>query len=318
MKVVAFGEALFRLSTQRGERFPDAHLMDFHLGGSELNICANLVSLGLEAEWVSALPEGKTGDLMREKIRYLGIDVPHATAIKNGRPGWYLMETGAAPRPDHVFGRFASSFADQRAFKFKWNEILNGAAIFHTSGIAAGLSRTLTSEVKKAMKAARALEIPVSYDFNFRKNVWTLEESIKRQKPLLPYIDILFCAQSDLDLFFGKKTSVKSIFSQTAAQMIVLCERNPEETTYNLKVLTRKGTFTSAAHRIQLIDRIGVGDSMAAAFLASWSMHKDVQKAAEWGAVAGALKYGIKGDMALLKTHEIESLLSQGYRGISR
>lgn len=318
MKVVTFGEALFRLSTQRGERFPDAHLMDFHLGGSELNISANLVSLGIEAEWVSALPEGKTGELMREKVTYLGVDTPHVTAIKNGRPGWYLMETGAAPRPDHVLGRFSSSFADEKAFKFKWNEILNGAAAFHTSGITAGLSRTLTAEVKKAMKAAKAMEIPVSYDFNFRKNLWTLEESVKRQTPLLPFIDILFCSQSDLDLYFGKKASMKTIFAKTSAQMIVMSERNEDETTYNLKVITRKETYKSKIHSVLLIDRIGVGDSMAAGFLACWTMTKDIQKAAEWGALAGSMKYGIKGDMALLKTHEVESLLTDGYRGIKR
>jgi 2-dehydro-3-deoxygluconokinase len=168
------------------------------------------------------------------------------------------------------------------------------------------------------MKAARALEVPVSYDFNFRKNLWTLEDSVKRQTPLLPFIDILFCSQSDLDLFFGKKASMKSIFAKTSAQMIVLSERNADETEYGLKVITRKEVVTSQVHKFLTIDRIGVGDSMAAGFLAAWTMTKDIQKAANWGALAGAMKYGIKGDMALIKAREIETLLAEGYRGISR
>ena len=57
---------------------------------------------------------------------------------------------------------------------------------------------------------------------------------------------------------------------------------------------------------------------MAAGFLSCWLKTKDISQAAEWGALTGALKYGIKGDMALLKSTEVETLLKQGYRGIQR
>jgi 2-dehydro-3-deoxygluconokinase len=317
MRVLTFGEALFRLSTERGARFPQADKMDFHLGGTELNIAANLRSLGVDSEWVSCLPGGKTGELMRERIESLGIEIPHVAIIANGRPGWYLMESGAAPRPDVVLGRFASSLADQNSFPFDWKKILEGVDLFHTSGVSAGLSEVMTGEVKKAMETARAKKIPVSYDFNYRKHLWTHEESVKRQKELLPYINILFCAVSDLELFFGKDNS-KKIFDQSPVEMIVLTERNADETSYGIRVMTRTQNHSSIQHRVHLVDRIGIGDSMAAAFLASWLNDKDLAKACEWGALAGAMKYGIKGDMALLRHSEIESILGQGYKGILR
>jgi 2-dehydro-3-deoxygluconokinase len=318
MKVLTFGEAIFRLSTERGERFPLADQMDFYLGGTELNIAANLKSLGIETEWVSCLPGGKTGELMRERIVSLGIDISHVPTIANGRPGWYLMESGAAPRPDVVLGRFASSLADQNSFPFDWKKILVGANILHTSGVAAGLSESMTLEVKKAMETARSLKIPVSYDFNYRKHLWTTEESIRRQKDLFPFINLLFCSMSDLELFFGKDVQLKKVFEQYPLEMIVLTERNADETTYGIKVFTKTASHSSQQHRIHLIDRIGIGDSMAAGFLASWLMDRDINKAAEWGAIAGAMKYGIKGDMALLRHSEIEIVLALGYKGISR
>ncbi len=318
MKVLTFGEAIFRLSTARGERFPQADLMDFYLGGTELNIAANLKSLGVETEWVSCLPGGKTGELMRERIVSLGIDISHVPTIANGRPGWYLMETGAAPRPDVVLGRFASSLAEQNSFPFDWKKILNGSQLFHTSGVSAGLSESMTLEVKKAMETARSMKIPVSYDFNYRKHLWTAEESVRRQKDLFPFINYLFCSMTDLELFFGKDVQFKNIFEKYPVELIILTERNADETTYGLKVVTRSNSHSSQQHRIQLIDRIGIGDSMAAGFIVSWLKDKDIAKAAEFGAIAGAMKYGIKGDMALLRHNEIESVLTQGYRGISR
>ncbi len=318
MKVLTFGEALFRLSTERGERFPLADKMDFHLGGTELNIAANLRSLGVKTEWVSCLPGGRTGELMRERIESLGIDISNVPTIANGRPGWYLMESGASPRPDVVLGRFASSLADQTSFPFDWKKILDGSNLFHTSGVTAGLSETMTNEVKKAMEVARSKKIPVSYDFNYRKHLWTVEESVKRQKTLLPFINILFCSLSDIELFFGKDFKISSIFEQYPVELLILTERNVDETTYGIKVVTKNETISSLNHRVHLVDRIGIGDSMASGFLASWLSDKNVARAAEWGALAGAMKYGIKGDMALLRPAEIEGVLSQGYKGISR
>ncbi len=318
MKVLTFGEALFRLSTERGERFPQADKMDFHLGGTELNIAANLRSLGVKTEWVSCLPGGRTGELMRERIEALGVDISNVPTIANGRPGWYLMESGASPRPDVVLGRFASSLADQTSFPFDWKRILDGSNLFHTSGVTAGLSETMTNEVKKAMETARAKKIPVSYDFNYRKHLWTVEESVKRQKALLPFINILFCSLSDIELFFGKDFKISNIFDQYPVELLILTERNADETSYGIKVVTKSETFSSLHHRVHLVDRIGIGDSMASGFLASWIADKNIAKAAEWGALAGAMKYGIKGDMALLRPAEIEGILSQGYKGISR
>lgn len=318
MKVVTFGEALFRLSTERGDRFPMTDKMDFYLGGTELNIAANLKSLGIETEWISCLPGGKVGELMRERIEALGIEISHVPTIANGRPGWYLMESGAAPRPDVVLGRYASSLADQTLLPFDWKKILERVSLFHSSGVAAGLSEKMTSEVKKAMEVARSKKIPVSYDFNFRRHLWTLEESIRRQQELLPFITVLFCSLSEIEQSLGKGATPQDFFAKYPAEVIVLTERNADETSYGVRVVTRNSTYSSAQHRVHLVDRIGIGDSMAAGFLASWLSDKNIEKAAEWGALAGAMKYGIKGDMALIRPLEIESILSQGYRGISR
>lgn len=318
MKVLTFGEALFRLSTERGARFPLADKMDFYLGGTELNIAANLQSLGVETEWVSCLPGGKVGELMRERIEDLGINISHAVTIANGRPGWYLMESGAAPRPDVVLGRYASSMADQTSLPFDWKKILERVDLFHTSGVAAGLSEKMTAEVKKAMEMAQSKKIPVSYDFNYRRHLWTMEESIRRQKELLPYINILFCSQTELDQCMGKSVEPQTVFEQYPVELIVMTQRTPDELHYGIKVISRTNQYTSALHRVHLVDRIGIGDSMAAGFLGSWLTDKNTEKAAEWGALAGAMKYGIKGDMALLRPAEIDSLLGQNYRGISR
>lgn len=317
MKVVTFGECLFRVATHKGERLARTNEMQFYLGGTELNIAANLKSLGVATEWVSSLPAGITGELIQEKIKDLGVDISHCETIPCGQAGWYLMETGSAPRPDIVYHRTASSMAMLNSFSFDWKKILTGAKVFHTSGVAAGLSRPLTSEVLKAMKEARAQKVLVSYDFNYRKNIWSIEDFVKYQKDLIPHIDILFCSDKDLELFFGT-TDYEKVFKASQLKIIVLSTRSEDESEYGVNVVTPTSSYSSKKYKIQSVDRIGVGDSMAAGFLKSYLSHQDEKQACEWAALTGAMKYGIAGDMALLKEKEVVSILENGFKGIIR
>ena len=321
MKVSTFGECLFRFSTHKGERLSRAQNLNFYLGGTELNIAANLASLGIETQWISGLADGLTGELIKERIKQLGVKTTHCWTIPQGKAGWYLVDSGSSPRPDVVFNRNASSLAEEKSFHLDWNMILASSQIFHTSGVTAGLSTVLTQEVKKAMQAAREQKALVSYDFNYRKNIWSIEEFIKRQKDLLPLIDILFCAESDLELFFGKKqdsSDYSSIFKQTSLKQLVINQRSADENEYGLKVVIPDHVYTSKKYQIQNIDRIGVGDSMAAGYLAGFLKSQDLQQACEWGALAGAMKYGIAGDMALVSEKELTTLLDTGPKAILR
>jgi 2-dehydro-3-deoxygluconokinase len=317
MRVVTFGEALFRTVTESGQRLSHATRLNFYLGGSELNIAANLYSLGMQTVWVSALPAGATGDLIREKVEKLGVNTTHCLQLSDKQIGWYLMELGASPRPDVVFHRNASAMAKEPHFSFNWEQIFADTLLFHTSGITAGLSHALTDEVKKALITAKKKNITVSYDINYRKNIWSLEESVKRQKKLLNYIDILFCSKEDLELFYNT-ADFSTIFANSNLQFLVLSERHNDNTEYSLKVISPHETIFSRKYKINCLDRIGVGDSAAAAFIKVYLSSKNIKEAAEWGALAGALKYGILGDMALLKAHELKNHLLETHSGIIR
>jgi 2-dehydro-3-deoxygluconokinase len=230
-----------------------------------------------------------------------------------------MMESGSAPRPDLVFERRAGSLAEMERFPFDWANILSDKKFFHTSGVTAGLSPHTTAEVSRAMQASHSAGVAVSYDFNYRRTLWSIEEAVRRQKALLPHVDVLFCGPTELELFFGVKPGgdPAAVFDQTRAHTLVMGWRSQDEVHYGVDVVTAKGQFSSRRHLVHNIDRIGVGDAMTAGFLAALVAGADTQSAAELAAAAGALKYSIKGDMALLKRHELDDLL-KGYRAVVR
>jgi 2-dehydro-3-deoxygluconokinase len=98
---------------------------------------------------------------------------------------------------------------------------------------------------------------------------------------------------------------------------MILTRRSLDESEYGIDVVVPGKTFSSKKYSIHSIDRIGVGDSMAAGFIKAHLTQGNDQLSADWAALSGALKYGIKGDMALLKIGEMENILA-GAKGIIR
>src|SRR5688500_6945361 len=103
-KLVTFGEAIFRFSTVKGQRLTEADTLQFYLGGTELNISANLCALGLPSKFLTVLPIGEIGDLLKSKIERLNVELGDGLRA-DGRPAWYLLEQGPAPRGDTVLSR---------------------------------------------------------------------------------------------------------------------------------------------------------------------------------------------------------------------
>ena len=59
-KVVCFGEIMLRLSTPGYQRFVQAHSFDVTYGGGEANVCASLANYGLDAHFVSKVPDNRS------------------------------------------------------------------------------------------------------------------------------------------------------------------------------------------------------------------------------------------------------------------
>ena len=57
MKVVTFGELMIRLQPYNYERFVQADHLEFTFGGGEANVAVSLANYGLDAAYVTKLPD---------------------------------------------------------------------------------------------------------------------------------------------------------------------------------------------------------------------------------------------------------------------
>ena len=100
-KIVTFGEIMLRLAPKGYLRFMQEPEFQATFGGGEANVAVSLANYGLNAAFVTKLPDNPIGRAAVKELRRHCVDV---SCIKKGgnRVGIYYLEKGASQRPSKV------------------------------------------------------------------------------------------------------------------------------------------------------------------------------------------------------------------------
>lgn len=337
--LVCFGEAMLRLSPPHFHRLEQLHQLDAHVGGSEFNVAVGAARLGLDTAWITALPDNPLGRLARNKAREHGVQMPATVWAAHSRLGLYFVEMGAAPRPSAVlYDRAHSAMADLQAGAFDWPAIVAGARAFHTSGITPALGPGPAAEAATALRAARQAGCFTSYDLNYRNRLWTPEEARRLQTPLMEHVDLLITTEEDASVVFGvAPKDADPTYAQTDADqypqvaralaekfgfkaVALTMRKNPSvwRNFWSALVYEHGRLHRSAEYDLEVVDRIGAGDALAAGLLFSYLRDGSWERAVAFGAAYSALKHSIAGDCNLATEAEVERLLSNRSLRVAR
>ena len=204
--LLTLGQLLLRLSPPDNDRLSRGDTFVKQVGGAELNVAVGASLLGLHTGVISKLPSHDIGSFMKGKIRSFGVsdDFFMYDHSPSARVGIYYYENGAYPRkPKVIYDRMNSSFFTLDIDEIP-EEVYTASKCFHTTGITLALSekiRETTIEMIKRFKEAGTL---VSFDVNFRGNLWTGDEARECIERILPYVDIFFCSEDTARLTFLK------------------------------------------------------------------------------------------------------------------
>lgn len=327
-RVVAFGEAMIRLTPPGNERLERSLSLDLTVGGAELNAAVALACLGIPSEWVTALPETGPGRLVARQARANGVDVSHIHWVgeDDGRTGLYFLEEGVDPRPSAVtYDRKNTAMSRIAEGTFDWDTILRGAAAFHLSGITLALSPGARAESMAAVRVANRLGVLVSFDLNYRSKLWSEAEAREAFVAIVPKVDILFASRGGLGTFFGIEGSHEDVM-RTARERLgvaaVTVTRKRAKGSRRLKLqslaLGPSGLLAMSDWRdVEVIDRLGGGDAFAAGFLAGYLENPaGLSRAVSLGAAASALKHTMPGDFLCATRAEVEAAVDVTRAGV--
>ena len=320
--LLALGEILLRLSPPNNERIVRGDVFEKQVGGAELNVVSGVSLMGLRSGIISRIPDSSIGVYAKNKLRFCGVSDDYLVYddSKDARLGIYYYENGAYPRkPGVVYDRQNSSMTKLKIEDIPEN-IYGSTRCFHTSGITLALSedcRKTGVEMIKRFKAAGAL---ISFDVNFRLNLWCGEEARKCIEGILPYVDIFFCSEDTARLTFGKEGTAREIMKSFAADYPISMIASTQRTVHSPKV----HSFTSLIYdakadvfyeekpyeNIEVVDRIGSGDAYCAgALFGLLKENGSCEKALVYGNACSAAKCTICGDMPSLNLEEIDNII---------
>ena len=316
--VVTFGEAMVRLSPPNSQRLEQAQRLDVHVGGAELNVAVGVTRFGMKSAWISKLPKNGLGYMIRDRAQAFGVDCSHVVWSDRGRAGLYFVEFGSSPRASSVlYDRANSAISMVQPGEVDWGKVFNGTKHFHMSGITPALSGSAAQVTVEALKAAKKAGCTVSYDLNYRKKLWTPADAKKAQEPMMADVDILITTEEDTNVVFGIKEkdyeAVAARLAQTFKFKIVAITLRED-----LSVLKNNWTaiayqdgkiFKDRKYEVEIVDRVGAGDSFTAGFLFGWIKEKDVQKGVQYGNAFAALKHTVPGDFNWNTREDVEAQL---------
>ena len=154
-KVVTMGEIMLRLSSPGYQRFAQASEFEINYGGAEANVAVSLAQLGHDVTYISKIPSNAIGEAAIATLKKTGVDCRYI-ARGGKRLGVYFLENGASVRPSNVvYDRADSSITQASAEEFDFDQIFDGAELFHVSGITPVLSEETARLTRIALQKAK-------------------------------------------------------------------------------------------------------------------------------------------------------------------
>jgi 2-dehydro-3-deoxygluconokinase len=332
VKTVCFGEIMLRLSPPGFERLFQAPALQATFGGGEANVAVSLAQFGCDSAYVTRLPSNPVGDAALRALRAEGVNVEHV--MRGGtRLGIYFAETGASQRASAVvYDRAHSSISELQPGSVPWQDVFDGVAWFHVTGITPALGPSAAECTREAIDAARRAGARVSVDLNYRAKLWSPTAAQATMRLLMPLVDLVIANEEDLQSVLGidvphadvtrgalsvdgYRTAAERVAGEFGVKQVAVTLRESLSASDNAwsAVLfdAAAGTFVqSQRYVVRLVDRIGGGDSFAAGLIHGLVTGRDGETSLRFAVAASALKQTIPGDFNHVSVAEVERLVA--------
>ncbi len=329
-RVVCFGEIMGRLCPPGYKKILQTQSFDLTFAGGEANVAVSLANYGLDAKFVSKIPDNDMGQSVLRTLRSYRVNTDEIV-LGGERLGMYYVEKGASQRPSKViYDRKYSAISMADSQEFNWDVILEGAELFHVTGITPALSDKCVDITREAIKKCKEKGILVSCDLNYRKNLWSTEKAREVMSEFMHDVDICIANEEDAEKILGIESEGTDVTSGLLNKDGYVSVAKKIQDTYGCRIIatTLRESYSASVngwsamlykddqayfsrkYDIQLVDRVGGGDSFVGGLLYALLEVGGNQNQIEFAVAASCLKHTIEGDFNQVSVKDVETLMS--------
>jgi len=350
--LISLGEVMLRFDPGE-KRIWTTRTFEVYEGGGEYNVARGLKRcFGLDTALVTVFADNPVGRLLQDLIYQGGVDqslvrwVPYDGVGRTVRNGLNFTERGFGVRPAlGCSDRGHTAIAQLKPGEIDWEHIFGslGTRWFHTGGIFCALSATSPEVALEAMQAAHKHGVIVSYDLNYRESLWKANGGQKRaqevNRKLARHVDVMLGNEEDFSAALGFEVPgmdqhmstfevdgfnkmIEKVVQEFPFKVVATTLRKAKTATKNDwgAICYSEGTFYPATERenLEILDRVGGGDSFASGLIYGFLTGKDAKWAVECGAAHGALAMTTPGDTTMVTLPEVLRLMKGAGARIER
>lgn len=312
-KFVTFGETLVQYNATYTGPFRKDGPHQEDCAGAESNVAVNLGKLGLpdlQTVWVSRLGADAEGNFVRRELN--GRTEVAAAKYDGQRTGISYLNHLDADQHVKTYQRQGSA-----ASRLTFQDVrphLEDADLLHVTGITPALSDTCRRTVFEAIGYARANGILVSFDLNYRSQLWSPAEARSVIDEMLGYSSLFKLGHDEAEAIWAKGWSPEQYARrfQSEGRVVIVTLGSDGAIAFDGSDLVEQPGYD-----IEMVDPIGAGDAFVAGFLGGVlerqplkdffhtdgpSRDETLRRSLEIANVCGALTCTRRGDTAAMPT----------------
>jgi 2-dehydro-3-deoxygluconokinase len=302
--VLTFGETMALMRTDQVGPLAHATTMSLGIGGSESNVAIGLQRLGVQAIWCGRVGADSLGNLVEREIRAEGVDV--RLAVDPSAPTGLMIKERRTPATQRVSYYRAGSAGSRITPEDIDEQLISGAGLLHVSGITPALSPQAEATLRYAVDVAKAHNVTVSFDLNFRGNLWSAEEARSVYRDIIPLSDIVFAGDDEAAIAVGPgepEELARRIAALGPSQAVIKLGSDGALALIDGTLLRQEAVTVDA------VDTVGAGDAFVAGYLAELVDGCGPQDRLKTAAATGAFACLVPGDWeGFPRRHELPIL----------
>ena len=268
-----------------------AEKFELSVAGAEANVAVAVTRLGLSASLISRVGTDQLGKNILSSLKSEGVHVDGVKTVDSYTPA--LVRNRGQENPiDVTYLRRSSAGSTISVEDIEEQEIASSRWL-HVTGISVAISESSASAVSKAMELARNNEIPISFDINLRRKLWSESDASKALRSLIHDVELVVGGVDEYAVVWGSTDPEENLRLASAAGAKTAIMTAGDQ---KMRIIHDGERFDVTPEVVETVDPVGSGDAFVGGTIAGILGGLQIREAILQGSKCGALVASQLGD----------------------